>query len=62
MRTLLDLRFADDFLLFAKTFQETKFLLECVKNEGIDNSVTKSARGASSKWTGNCDVRPWPYS
>ena len=28
MRTLLDLRFADDHLLFAKTFQETKFLLD----------------------------------
>ena len=27
-RTLLDLRFADDLFLFAKTFQETKFLLD----------------------------------
>ena len=28
MRTLLDLRFADDLLLFAKTFHETKFLFD----------------------------------
>ena len=67
MHTLLDLRFADDILLFAKTFEETKFLLDelvtCLaevglhlnvgENKNIDNSITKSERSASSKWTGN---------
>ena len=67
MHTLLDLRFADDILLFAKTFEETKIFvrrtgdmfgrsgttLERGENKNIDNSITKSERSASSKWTGN---------
>ena len=46
MRTLLDLRFADDFLLFAKTFQETKFLLDepvtCLAEVGLQLNVRKT--------------------
>ena len=67
MRTLLDLRFAYDIRLSAKTFEETKFLLDelvaCLaevglqlnvgKRKNIDNTVTKSEGSASSKWTGN---------
>ena len=43
MRTLLDLRFADDFLLLAKTFQETNFLLDelvtCLAEVGLQLNV-----------------------
>ena len=67
MHTLLDLRFADDILLFAQTFEETTFLLDelvtCLAEVGLhlnvgktkmfDDSITKSERSASSKWTGN---------
>ena len=46
MRTLLDLRFADDLLLFAKTFQETKFLLDelvtCLAEVGFQLNVRKT--------------------
>ena len=39
MRTLLDLRFADDIFLFVKTFEETKFLLDelmtCLAEVGL---------------------------
>ena len=35
---------------------------ECAKNKSTDNSVTKSQRGASSKWTSNWGVRPWLYA
>ena len=46
MRTLLDLRFADDLLLFAKTFQETKFLLDelvtCLAEVGLQLNVRKT--------------------
>ena len=39
MRTLLDLRFADDIFLFVKTFEETKFLLDelmtCLAEAGL---------------------------
>ena len=77
MHTLLDLRFADDILLFAKTFEETKFLLDqklvtCLaevglhlnvgENKNFDNSITKSKRSASSKWTGNWSLWPWLYT
>ena len=43
MRTLLDLRFADGILLFAKTFEETKFLLDelvaCLAEVGLQLNV-----------------------
>ena len=46
MRTLLDLRFADDILLFAKTFAETKFLLDelvtCLAEVGLHLNVGKT--------------------
>ena len=35
---------------------------ECAENKSTDNSVTKSQRGASSKWTSNWGVRPWLYT
>ena len=45
MHTLLDLRFADDILLFAKTFEETKFLLDelvtCLAEVGLHLNVGK---------------------
>ena len=34
-------------------FGRSRFTIECAKNEGIDNSVTKSDRSAALKWTGN---------
>ena len=46
MRTLLALRFADDLLLFAKTFQETKCLLDelvtCLAEVGLQLHVQKT--------------------
>ena len=46
MHTLLDLRFADDILLFAKTFEETKFLLDelvtCLAEVGLHLNVGKT--------------------
>ena len=44
---LLDLRFADDILLFAKTFEETKFLLDqklvtCLAEVGLHLNVGKT--------------------
>ena len=45
MRTLLVLTFADDVLLFAKTFQETKFLdelLTCLAELGLQLNVRKT--------------------
>ena len=46
MRTLLDLKFADDLPLFAKTFQETKFLLDelvtCLAEVGLQLNVRKT--------------------
>ena len=44
--TLLDFRFADDILLFAKTFEETKFLLDelvtCLAEVGLHLNVGKT--------------------
>ena len=46
MHTLLDLRFADDILLFEKTFEETKFLLDelvtCLAEVGLHLNVGKT--------------------
>ena len=46
MRTLLDLRFADDILLFAKTFEEINFLLDelvtCLAEVGLQLNVRKT--------------------
>ena len=46
MHTPLDLRFADDILLFAKTFEETKFLLDelvtCLAEVGLHLNVGKT--------------------
>jgi len=46
MRALLDLRFADDILLFAKTFEETTFLLDelvtCLAEVGLQLNVRKT--------------------
>ena len=46
MHTLLDLRFADDIFLFAKTFEETKFLLDelvtCLAEVGLHLNVGKT--------------------
>ena len=46
MHTLSDLRFADDILLFAKTFEETKFLLDelvtCLAEVGLHLNVGKT--------------------
>ena len=46
MHTLLDLKFADDILLFAKTFEETKILLDelvtCLPEVGLHLNVGKT--------------------
>ena len=46
MHTLLDLKFADDILIFAKTFEETKFLLDelvtCLAEVGLHLNVGKT--------------------
>ena len=38
-------------------FGRSRATIECVKFKSIDNSLTKSEPGASSKWTGNWNVR-----
>ena len=46
MRTLLDLRFAHDIFLFAKTFEETKILVDelvtCLAEMGLQLNVRKT--------------------
>ena len=62
-RTLLDLRFAADIILFAKMFEETQFFagrtgdtfgpsgatIECTKNKNLDNPVSQSEQITSNR-------------
>ena len=67
MRTLLDLRFADYLLLFAKEFRETKLLDElvtCLAGVGLHLNVgkTKVLTTQSQSPTEVPRVRLWLYS
>ena len=67
-RTLLDLRFAADIILFAKMFEETQFFagrtddtfgpsgatIECTKNKNLNNPVSKSEQITSNRSVRRC--------